>query len=364
MRSKTLLITLTLLIFASLLSGCFGGSSGATVASSWPGLTADGGLVYLASGQHVYAIDHTNGTEQWRFPAEVLKGAEFYAPPALTQDGQLIIASFNHTLYSVDAATGVQKWVFEDAEDRYIAKPLVTDTAIYAPSSDGNLYALDLNGKRLWTLKTEGAIWAPPTTYADCECVYVTSMDHHVYVADSDTGRLLWKSDDLGGSIISSPTLDEQDMRLVVGTFGKEVIALNLQDGAVEWRVPTDGWVWSSPLLVDGALYFGDGVGNFYSLSAADGSQNWKIQPSLGSPIVGTPILVDATIYFTTEKQAVYGVNAEGGIVSTFNVEAKLYSSPVWVDGKLLVAEMGGDALLTALNENGAPQWLFTPSTK
>jgi len=360
MRSKILLFSLTLIILASLLSSCVGGSTG--VASSWPGLTANGGLVYLASGQHVYAIDYANGSEKWRFPSEALKNTEFYAPPALTADGQLIIGSFNHKLYSVDAASGTQRWVFEGAKDRYIAGPLVTDKAIYAPSSDGNLYALDLNGKLLWTFTTEGAIWATPSTYAECDCVYISSMDHHVYVADSDTGRQLWQSETLGGSVIGSPTFDAENMLLFVGTFDKEIVALDVQNGQIEWRVPTDERVWSAPLLVDGTLYFGDAAGYFYSLSATNGAQNWKIQPLPGSSIVGTPILAGETIYFTSESESVYGVNAAGTVDRTFSIAAKLYTSPVWVGDKLLVAEMGGDALLVALNENGAQQWAFAPA--
>jgi outer membrane protein assembly factor BamB len=360
MKSKILLYTLTLIIFASLLSACMGGTTG--VASSWPGLTANGGLVYLAYGQHVYAVDYANGTEQWRFPTEVQKGAEFYAPPALTGDGQLIIGSFNHNLYSVDPATGAQKWVFEGAKDRYIAGPLVTEKGIYAPSSDGNLYALDLNGKLQWTFNTGGAIWATPSTNSECDCIYIASMDHHVYMADAETGSQLWQSEKLSGSVIGAPTFDAENELLFAATVGKEMVALNVSNGRVAWRVPTQEWVWSAPLLADGALYFGDAAGYFYSLSAADGSENWKIQPLPGSSIVGTPILVGEMIYFTSESASVYGVSSAGTVNHTYNVAAKLYTPPVWVGDKFLVAEMEGDALLVALNENGAQQWVFVPA--
>jgi outer membrane protein assembly factor BamB len=187
-------------------------------------------------------------------------------------------------------------------------------------------------------------------------------MDHHVYVADSETGRQIWKSEKLGGAVIGSPTYDDQNKLLFAATVGNEMVALDIQTGKVEWRVPTEQWVWSAPLLVDSTLYFGDADGFFYSLSAANGAQNWKIQPLPGSSIIGQPILVGDTIYYTSESATVYGVNAAGTIARTFNVAAKLYTPPVWVGDKFLVAEMEGDALLIALNENGAQQWVYTPA--
>jgi outer membrane protein assembly factor BamB len=360
MKSKILLFSLTLIILASLLTSCMGG--GTSVASSWPGLTANGGLAYLAFGQHIYAIDQANGSEKWRYPASTEKGVEFYASPALSSDGQLIVGGFNHKIYSLDPANGTQKWVFEGAKDRYIAGPLVTENGIYAPSTDGSLYALDLNGKLKWTFKTQEALWATPTTNTECDCIYVASMDRHVYAVDAETGRQIWQSSDLGGSIIGTPAYDPENKFVFVGTFGSEMIALNADTGQVAWRVPTHEWVWSGPLLVDGVLYFGDEIGYFYALSAVDGVQVWKIQPLPNSPIVGTPIFGDGIIYFTSESASVYGINSDGTVARTHNVAAKLYTPPVWANGNILVAEMEGDALVVALNENGAQQWVFTPA--
>lgn len=359
MRSKILLLSLTLIILASLLSSCVGGAS---MASSWPGLTANGNLTYLSYGQFVYAIDYANGSEKWRYPAEAEKAVEFYAPPALTEDGQLIVGGFDHKLYSLEAANGTQRWVFDGAKDRYIAGPLVTENGIYAPSSDGSLYALDFNGTLMWTFTTEEAIWATPATNDECDCIYIASMDRHVYAVDALTGAQRWQSPELSGSIIGTPAYDPENMLVFAGTFGSEMVALDAETGRISWQVPTQEWIWSGPLLADGVLYFGDEIGNFYALNAQNGSQKWKIQPLPDSPIVGTPFIENEIIYFTSESATVYGITSSGTIDRTYNVAAKLYTPPVWADGKLLVAEMEGDALLVALNENGAQQWVFVPS--
>ena len=359
MRSKTLLFFLTLLLLATLLSACTGATG---IATSWPGLTAQDGTAYLAYGQFVYAVNTGNGSEVWRFPREVGKGVEFYATPALTVNDQVIVASFDHKLYSINAANGQQTWVFDKATDRYIAGPLVTETNIYAPNSDGNLYNLDLDGKLVWTFKTAGAIWGTPIANPQCDCIYVASMDRHVYAVDATSGQQVWQSPELSGSIIGSPTFDPDNKSIYVGTIGQEMVALNAENGQVRWTAPCNDWVWSGPLLAEGALYFGDEQGNFYALDASDGRQVWKIQPLPDSPIVSKPTLEAGVVYYTTESETVYGINPDGSIASTFNVAARLFTSPVWVDGKLLVAEMEGEAFLTALNENGAPQWLYVPA--
>jgi outer membrane protein assembly factor BamB len=359
MKSKILLLSLTLIILASLLTSCMGGTGTAT---SFPGLTANGNLVYLAYGPHVYAIDQANGSEKWRFPAEVEKGAEFYAPPVLTEDGLLIVGGFNDKLYGLDITSGSPTWVFEGASDRYIAGPLVTEAGIYAPSSDGNLYAVDFNGQLLWKFTTSEAIWATPTTNSECDCIYVASMDHYVYAIAANTGQQIWQSPELGGSLIGSPTYDSENNLVFVGSYGSEMIALDADTGQIVWRVPTDEWIWAGALLVDGVLYFGDEIGNFYALNATDGSQVWKITPLPESPIVSPAVLEGEVIYFASESATVYGVNSVGTVTRTYNVPAKLYTSPAWANGNLLVAQVEGDSLLVALNENGVQQWAFTPA--
>jgi len=193
-----------LLSSAIALSGCSGRRF---IATSWPGLTVDQNTAYLAYNQHVYAIELDNGRENWRFPTEPDNSLSFYAPPTLTDDGQLLVGGYDNALYSLNPESGEVNWTFDEAKNRFIDGPLVLGQTIYAPSADETLYVLGLDGSPLdWTFSTRHAQWAKPAT--DGETLYISSMDHHLYALDPQTGTQLWAKD-LGGAIAGTPTLSD-----------------------------------------------------------------------------------------------------------------------------------------------------------
>ncbi len=353
------LITLIFLLLAVALSACSGSAFAST---SWPGIIADENAAYLAYNQHVYAINLDTGIEKWRYPQEADNKISFYAPPALTTDGQLIVGGYNNLLYSLDPANGSLNWTFDQAKNRFIGSPLVRETGIFAPSADGNLYALDLNGNLLWPpYKIQKPLWAQPAADEDCECIYLTSMDHHVYAINAENGTLVWKSEDLRGAIVGTPAYDANST-LYVGTFSNEMLAFDAKTGRVKWRFPTDGWVWSGPALAEEMLLFGDLNGNFYALDATNGAELWRLQPN--GPIVSTPLVVGDTIYFTTEENTIYAVDKDGNPVWNQTVSGKIYASPVLAGDLILVAPIESDTLLVALMGSGAQKWNFTPEQK
>src|SRR4030042_1239878 len=285
MKLKNILLISTLLLLSAFMSAC---SSTIYASTSWHGLTASSDTAYLAAGTQVYAVDLNTGSEKWRYPAKANAKISFYANPVLTADGQLIVPSYDHILYSLDPATGNEKWNFSGSTNRLIGSPLVTEKMIYQPSADDHIYAVDLTGKQVWVQSTGGPLWAKPATSPDCGCIYVTSMDHLVYSFDAATGTLLWKSPDLGGALVSTPAVGT-DSVLYVGTFGKEMIALDASSGRILWRFTTQDWIWSGPSIVNNVLYFGDLSGYLYALKAADGTTLWRIQPN--NSIVDTPVV-------------------------------------------------------------------------
>lgn len=366
MKSKHLLILIILLISSVVLSACAGGA--ATAASSWPDLTVDGETAFVAYNQHVYAIDLATGTQKWRFPLEADNKISFYAAPVITPDGQLLVGGYDHVLYSLNPQTGTENWSFKNAKNRYIGSPLASEAGIFAPTADDNLYALDNQGNARWSFATQGAQWAKPVSDPNCECIYLPSMDHHLYAINAQTGAQEWKSEDLGGSVVGTPAYAPDDT-LYIGTFNSEMLAIDANNGRIRWRVTTDGWIWGGPVLKDGALYFGDLSGAFYAMDAADGKVRWKIKPD--GPISQSPLLTEESIYFTTEAGSLYGVSYNGDIRVNQPIACqpngacpKLHTSPVSAGDKILVAPTGVEQLLIALDANGEQIWSFIPEKK
>lgn len=354
-RKKTLVI-LTMLILAVTLSACAG--RGSTIASGWAGITTDEDTAYVSFNTHVVAVDLTSGTERWRYPREADQSITFYSDPALAEDDNLFVGGYDNVLYRINTANGLGEPIFEGANGRYVGGPLVVNDQVYAPSADHILYAIDLNGRSVWEFETGDPLWAQPATDPDCNCIYLTSMDHMVYALESRSGRLLWSTEDLGGALVSTPIITEE-MVLYVGTFANELLALDAMTGSILWRFATQNWVWAGPGVDEDTLYFGDLSGTFYALNRQDGTIKWQLQPDPDSAIVGTPLVTEDGIYFTTEAGSLVSVNPEGAIRWKQPYETSLHSGPVQAGDFLLIATANPEMLLIAVDPNGVQRWSY-----
>jgi outer membrane protein assembly factor BamB len=356
--SKSIYTILILLILSLFLSACAGSAS--TVASGWAGITSDQDTAYLAFSTQIVAVNLTNGTERWRFPAEANAKITFYADPVLTESGQLLAGSYDSILYSINPANGLGTPFFSGAENRYIGSPLVTADMIYAPSADHKLYAIGMDGQLIWYFETSEPLWAQPAIDPSCDCIYLPSMDHRVYALDAKTGVLLWNTEDLGGAIVSPPSVSG-DM-IYVGTFAKDMIALDAITGKELWRFNANDWVWAEPALDGDTLYFGDLSGTFYAVDRLTGASKWQIQP--GGAIVGTPLITPEGIYFTTESGSLVAVNSEGTIRWNQPYETSLHAGPVSAGNSILIATSNPESLLIAVDPSGVQKWTFALEKK
>lgn len=364
---RYLTITFFLLVGASLLSAC----GGVGVASSWPGVTFDPDreLAYVAFQNHVYAVDVTNGNEVWRFPIEADNNQTFFASPTLTPDGHLIVGGFDNILYRVNAENGQpaagESWPFQGATNRFVGSALATESGIYAPSADMRLYGLDLSGAERWNFLTGQPNWAAPAANGDT--VYLTSMDHHVYAINAESGAQVWKSEPLAGAIVGSPVLSGNGV-LYVGSFGAEVAALDVETGETRWVFrnseanPLD-WIWSGLALESDTLYAGDLSGNLYALNAETGEVRWHHQTEAGTQkwsITGQPLVIGDTVYYASENGSLYAVDAVSGNPRwQKEIGGQLLSTPVAAGDLILVAPVGVDQLLVAVDLEGIQRWAF-----
>lgn len=355
-KNKKILFIIILAVIALSLSACSGRR---IVATGWSGITVHEETVYFSYGPHAYSLNLKNGAEQWKFPAEAINGVDFYAAPVLADgNSQLLVAGYDSVLYSVNPVNGSENWKFTGAESRYIAPPLATEEGIFAANSDYSLYGLDLDGLLKWEYKTDDPLWASPIWSENCGCIYQVSMDHYLYAVNPENGDLVWKSEDLGGPIVNSPTLSDEGL-IILSTFGNEVIALNEESHQVEWRFQTSDWAWATPVIDGDQVYASDISGTFYTLDLQSGDLIWQIQP--GGGIYSSPLVQDGLIYFSTDTSSLVVVSEEGVVQRNQPIEGKLYASPVGAGDKLLLAPSEAEYFLIALSESGVQVWGYPP---
>jgi outer membrane protein assembly factor BamB len=87
--------------------------------------------------------------------------------------------------------------------------------------------------------------------------------------------------------------------------------------GRVLWRRYFGSFVYSSPAVWHGRVFFGTYGGTFYALSAANGSTLWAV-PTGGS-VSGAAVVVDGVAYAGSFAHRIVGVDAlTGRVVLTF----------------------------------------------
>lgn len=356
MKKKHLFTLLPLLALSLFITAC----GEAVAAGSWPGISYDEtrGLLYVANNQFVHAIQIENGLETWQFPAEPQGAFSTYAAPQLTEDGQLIIGGYDNTLYSVNPENGLQNWTFPGAGNRFIASPLPVGDQIFAPNADHRMYILGPQGNLVKTFSTQDPQWGQPAS--DGSTVYLASMDHFLYAIEAQSGEGTW-SLDLDSTIVGSPALGADGM-LYVGTLDHTLFAVDTQSHREAWRLPTQGWVWATPLVVDGQLFVGDLDGIFYGVDAASGDELWRVDT--GGAITGTAALFNDSLYIGNEAGRLFSISLDGRSREVPLPEAYqglYYGTPVVAGDLLLLGLTNNESIVIALDNENAVVWNFVP---
>lgn len=347
---------------------------------NWPGLSANGDVVYVANGQRVFAFDVAQQSQVWRFPAD-RSTATFFAAPAVDADG-VVLGDYGSSggmfspklivhLYGLTEQAGSPSvaWQQNDlATDKIVAPPLIVEDRVFFGTSDGRLLAVDRsNGAPLWPVpfNAGNAIWGQPA-FAD-GIVYVATVGGRVHAVEAETGQEIgrWQT---SGAIADSPIVT--DDYLYVGSFDSQLHALNRYEyGSEAWSFPATDWIWGAPTVADGTLFFGDLNGNFFALDAESGQQIWQRQ--LVGAIQTRPVVENGVVYAVSQGNVDVGrgqifaiASEDGSQIWQQEAPGEVYSTPVLVGDFLVVALHGSrDNLLVGFSRtNGSQQWIFAPT--
>lgn len=161
----------------------------------------------------------------------------------------------------------------------------------------------------------------------------------HAY--DAATGDELWHVRYTGFSNVPAPVAAGDHVYLCTGFFGPQLLSVRLGGQGdvtathVEWQYKTQVPDVSSPILVDGRLYFVSDKGVLTCVRAADGERVFVFR--LGGNYSASPLYAGGRLYFCS-KEGVTKVLAPGDkaeVVASNKLEAAILASPIAVDGAL-----------------------------
>lgn len=145
----------------------------------------------------------------------------------------------------------------------------------------------------------------------------------------------------------------------------------------IRWSFRTEGAVWGTPAIGDGAVYFGSDDQSLYALDAQSGEPRWEFTTQ--GLVRSRPALADGLAYIASDDGYLYAVDAQDGqlawrtnVGNFLEAEERespgtnpdpsgfdtLQSSPVVVDGQVFVGSLDGNVYALAA-DSGDITWRF-----
>jgi outer membrane protein assembly factor BamB len=164
---------------------------------------------------------------------------------------------------AVDARTGASPWVHDNRGGWTIASPAVKDGVVYFPTSDGTRFkALDIaTGATRFDLQNKAVSFSSPAIAGDI-AFYGTS-DGYLNAVDLRAGTLLGQFQ-TDGSKENGPRYTDENGRLRTNLMYPDRTLDGMMIGMRTMQ--TLGSVLSSPVVVDGVVYFGSTDGHLYAV--------------------------------------------------------------------------------------------------
>ncbi len=255
----------------------------------------------------------------------------------------------------------IQQALAYDPEDRYPTVRAFREALLAAVGEEVGTQGPTVVGRRtrtrvqtelLWKFQCEDEVRSSP--FADQGVVVVGSYDRNIYALDAEQGRFLWKFA-TGAGVSSSPRVHEG--MVVVGSEDHKVYCLDLGKGTVLWEAVTGGPVRSSPAILKDLVFVGSDDQHLYALDLKSGRVFWKGRT--WGTVRSSPAVSDELVVVGAGDGYVYAYDAfSGSLRWKFRTSRPVISSPAIVEGVVYVGS--ADTFFYALDlRSGKPLWRF-----
>ena len=167
--------------------------------------------------------------------------------------------------------------------------------------------------------------------------------------------KLLWTYE-TGDSIESSAAI--ADGIVYVGVGNGDLIAVDLDSGALRWKYSTQSYIGeSSPAVGSGAVYVGDLDGTLHAVSARDGKPLWtfKTDAEIKSSPVLVPVPEDDLVLIGSYDTHLYALEARTGKLRwKYQTDGPVHATPAVHNGFAFIA--GCDETFRAIRVSDGTQ--------
>jgi|WetSurSiteA1Bulk_404760.scaffolds.fasta_scaffold05603_2 eukaryotic-like serine/threonine-protein kinase len=294
------------------------------------------GIVFFGSMDgSLNAVDLATGKRRWRYATS---GPVQESSPCV-RNGVVYIGDLNGVFHAVDALSGKVRWTFKTAAE-IKSSPSVSGNRVYFGSYDQNLYCLSADtGTPIWKFTTEGPVHSTPAM--DRKHVYVSGCDETFRAIDALSGKQTFALQ-LGAYAGASAAL--RDDHAYVGTFGNEVLGIDLRKRGVQWvyKHPTRNFpFYSSAAVTADRVVIGGRDKMVHCLDRATGKELWTFLTK--ARVESSPLVLGNRVFLGSNDGLLYELDlVSGKKVWDFTAGAPLSASPGASQGSLVIGSQDG----------------------
>ena len=324
-------------------------------------------IVTITSGGSLRASDPMTGALLWQKDIDPsLDDTQTNVSGGLGIFGNLLVAhASKYNLQAFDIATGDEQWQV-DFDIFLQGGPTVSQGAVFVSDIDGRLYALTSSaGEQIWTRigsqGSTGIIGALSPAVSGGE-VIASGGDGELVALSLDRGNFLWGENltpiELQSALDSIAVLRSHPIHdggiVYAATASGIVHAFNAKTGQAIWQVPLRSY--DMPMLAGDTLFLATIDGRLYALRREDGAVRWQtILPGAHDPrlafvenavIYTTPLVVSGKVLIASSLGEMLIFDANTGVQeSRISTNGAVTTPPIVVGNRVYVLNRNGELL-------------------
>ncbi len=227
---------------------------------------------------------------------------------------------------------------------------------------DDRLVALNEDGSAAWVFPAKDqrkdvklvALYGNTALDESADYVYVPAYNEAVYRLRVEDGAIdgLFKTK---GEVVGGVAVKGDEVYF--GDGSGRVYALTADLSEQRWVFDAGDRVWATPVITSDTVIVASLEGRLYALERRDGRERWRFDAGAG--IAGTPALSGSTLYVPALDSKLYALDvANGGVLWSFSAGNWFWGTPVVESGTVYAGSL--DGRVYALDAaTGAEKWRY-----
>ena len=285
----------------------------------------------------------------------------FYAKPLIIGRDDIYLVSNSGIVRKLSLSNGVTEipaeiWVTE-LEEKVISSPVLVGGDLYIATDQGSIFKITANSGEIlqrWPTGTD-RIWSSLHVYEN-RLVLTDISQGQMFFLDLVAGEIVFELD-LGGGVPGDGLFVNQSG--YVGTFGSELLRIDLRGPKVDWRTPTDGWIVGQPVIDGSSLYAATSRGSIHAVDVNSGQVIWS-RSYFESNFRARPLIYHDSLLLVDREGLVFALELDtGNKLWESATGRKTDANPILI-GDMLVLLTKDNQLLEVDARSGSSRLLFS----